>query len=390
MGGGNIVLPGLTWRGLPAKVAAGTTALVVVFASLSGFLGHMALGGLDTGFLAVMAVLAGGGSLAGSHVMQTRLTSTQLKRLIGVLLWVIAAKMALDLVGCIRPATGVHRLPAVAASTTPERKTLMLLFLGHGVEPQAANGGWFIPPVVVIIVPMVLVPLVPWVPAVHLLLLISRLRGLGHGLPALCARRLPAVLPAGLPPPARRPPRAVPVDRPRADWVGGLALLGLAHAGAPLWGELRRRWPPYPRWQPPCSGVRCVVAGGGLALLGAYLRRGTFPYGLGWWAFTFPLGAFTADTLALGRAWQVGLLEALAVLLFIVLVIFWLVVTAGTLRAVRSGRVWVSVMAGPGAPSSSAAGRASGSRPAPPEYAWVTREGIDHEQLHASPSPHLP
>jgi len=37
------------------------------------------------------------GSLTGSHVMQTRLSSAQLKRFIGVLLWVIAAKMAIDL-----------------------------------------------------------------------------------------------------------------------------------------------------------------------------------------------------------------------------------------------------------------------------------------------------
>jgi len=99
VGGGNIVLPGLTWLGLPAKVAAGTTALVVVFASMSGFLGHVALGGLDPAFVLTMALLASVGSLAGARVMQTRLTSAQLKQFIGILLWVIAAKMALDLLG---------------------------------------------------------------------------------------------------------------------------------------------------------------------------------------------------------------------------------------------------------------------------------------------------
>lgn len=45
-----------------------------------------------------MAVLAAAGSLAGSHVLQTRLTGAQLKRFIGVLLWVIAAKIAWDLI----------------------------------------------------------------------------------------------------------------------------------------------------------------------------------------------------------------------------------------------------------------------------------------------------
>ena len=62
VGGGNIVLPGLTWLGLDAKIAAGTTALVVVFSSLSGFLGHMSLGGLDPTFLVTMAVVAAAGS----------------------------------------------------------------------------------------------------------------------------------------------------------------------------------------------------------------------------------------------------------------------------------------------------------------------------------------
>ena len=46
-----------------------------------------------------MAVLAAGGAFIGAHVMKTRLTSAQLKRFVGVLLWAVAAKMALDLIG---------------------------------------------------------------------------------------------------------------------------------------------------------------------------------------------------------------------------------------------------------------------------------------------------
>ena len=97
VGGGNIILPGLTWRGLDPKIAAGTTSLAVVFSSLSGFLGHVALGGFDPMFLGAMAVLAAGGSLVGSRLMRDRLSGAQLKRFIGVLLWVIAVKMAIDL-----------------------------------------------------------------------------------------------------------------------------------------------------------------------------------------------------------------------------------------------------------------------------------------------------
>ncbi len=98
VGGGNIILPGLTWLGVETKVAAGTTALAVVFSSLSGFLGHVALGGLDPVFLLTMAALAAAGSLAGSRFMQTKVSGAQLKRFIGVLLWVIAVKIAWDLV----------------------------------------------------------------------------------------------------------------------------------------------------------------------------------------------------------------------------------------------------------------------------------------------------
>ncbi len=98
VGGGNFILPVLNWLGLDAKVAAGTTALIVVFSSLSGFLGHATMGGLDPLFIGVTAVMAAAGSIVGSQLMKTKLSSSQLKKMIGVLLWLIAAKMIFDLV----------------------------------------------------------------------------------------------------------------------------------------------------------------------------------------------------------------------------------------------------------------------------------------------------
>jgi uncharacterized protein len=96
IGGGNFIVPVLNWLGLDAKVAAGTTAMVVVFSSLSGFLGHATLGGLDPLFLTLTAVAAGAGSIVGSQLMKTKISSAQLKRIIGILLWLIAAKMIFD------------------------------------------------------------------------------------------------------------------------------------------------------------------------------------------------------------------------------------------------------------------------------------------------------
>ena len=97
VGGGNFILPVLNWLGLDAKVAAGTTALVVVFSSFSGFLGHATMGGLDPLFIGIMAVMAAAGSIVGSQLMKTKVSSSQLKRIIGILLWLIAVKMIFDL-----------------------------------------------------------------------------------------------------------------------------------------------------------------------------------------------------------------------------------------------------------------------------------------------------
>ena len=97
VGGGNFILPVLNWLGLEAKVAAGTTALVVIFSSFSGFLGHATMSNLNPLFLVLTAGMAAGGSIVGSQLMRVKVSNTQLKRIIGVLLWVIAAKMILDL-----------------------------------------------------------------------------------------------------------------------------------------------------------------------------------------------------------------------------------------------------------------------------------------------------
>jgi uncharacterized membrane protein YfcA len=97
VGGGNFILPVLNWLGLDAKVAVGTTALVVVFSSLSGFLGHATMGSLDPWFVGIMAVMAALGSILGSQLMKSKISNSQLKKIIGVLLFIIAAKMIFDL-----------------------------------------------------------------------------------------------------------------------------------------------------------------------------------------------------------------------------------------------------------------------------------------------------
>lgn len=54
------------------------------------------MGGIDPVFIGVTAVSAALGSIVGSQLMKTKVSSTQLKKIIGVLLWVIAIKMIFD------------------------------------------------------------------------------------------------------------------------------------------------------------------------------------------------------------------------------------------------------------------------------------------------------
>ena len=97
VGGGNVILPVLHALGLDAKTAAGTTALAVVFSSLSGFLGRVSVGDLDVALVVVCVGAAAAGSIVGSRLMTTRISETQLRRLIGVVLSVVAAKVVVDL-----------------------------------------------------------------------------------------------------------------------------------------------------------------------------------------------------------------------------------------------------------------------------------------------------
>jgi uncharacterized protein len=97
VGGGNIIVPALNWLGLDAKRAAATGAVAVVFSSLSGFVAHATFGKMDPTFLGIMALMAALGSAAGSQFMKEKLSSSQLKRIIGVVLWLVAAKMFFDI-----------------------------------------------------------------------------------------------------------------------------------------------------------------------------------------------------------------------------------------------------------------------------------------------------
>ncbi len=94
VGGGNIIVPVLVWLGFDPKKAAATTAFIVVFSSLAGFFGHAAMGTINWNLLAFTAVGSVAGALLGSWLMHWKLDAAQVKKIIGIILYAIAAKMA--------------------------------------------------------------------------------------------------------------------------------------------------------------------------------------------------------------------------------------------------------------------------------------------------------
>lgn len=218
-----------------------------------------------------------------------------------------------------------------------------VLFAAPSVEAEQASGAWFIPPVVTIVIPLALVPLVPVTTAsmARFLLVASYATwGMGFFLFLLTGALLYA--------------RYVYYPLPKAPlapafWiglgpigVGGLTLLRMTQASEVAWHGANvtvisqasmlaatALWG-FGLWWLPMA----------LVLLARYRRAGRLPYGVGWWAFTFPLGAYTTLTLALSRAWHLGAVEVLGATLALLLASFWLVVTTYTLVHMRTGLAW--------------------------------------------------
>lgn len=94
VGGGNFIVPALVWLGVDPKKASATTAFIVVFASLSGFFGHAAMGSINWGLLVFAAIGSIAGAILGSWLMHKKLDANQVKKVIGIVLYAIAAKMA--------------------------------------------------------------------------------------------------------------------------------------------------------------------------------------------------------------------------------------------------------------------------------------------------------
>ncbi len=215
------------------------------------------------------------------------------------------------------------------------------LFTGE-VNAASVNGGWFIPPVVTIIIPVALAALVPHVGArdARLLLVLGYATfGMGFVLFLLTMGLLFARLVLHPLPPAALAPTVWIALGPVG--VGALAAPALARAmPAAVPGAAAAVATPSLLFASALWGFGVWWLAVAVALLVRYLRAGGFAFHLGWWAFTFPLGAFTVATLSIARGWQAPALEAVAAVLYVGLVVVWALVSVRTIRGLVSGRIW--------------------------------------------------
>ncbi|KAH3184240.1 hypothetical protein KXW84_004204 [Aspergillus fumigatus] len=69
-------------------------------------------------------------------------------------------------------------------------------------------------------------------------------------------------------------------------------------------------------------------------------RCRSFPFNIGWWGFTFPLGVFAASTCQMGRELPSEFFKMLGTIISLCVVVLWMVVSIGTLKGVLSGTLF--------------------------------------------------
>ena len=72
----------------------------------------------------------------------------------------------------------------------------------------------------------------------------------------------------------------------------------------------------------------------------ASISRSKFPFNMGWWGFTFPVGVYAVATDTLGKELQSGFFSVLGMIFSVAVVILWIVVAVGTLSKAWTGEIF--------------------------------------------------
>ena len=97
IGGGVFIVPVLVALGFGMKRASATSGFIVIFSSVSGFLGHMGTGNLNAELMIYTAIAAFIGGQVGSRLMYSKMRSRTIKQIFGIVLWIMAVKIGIGL-----------------------------------------------------------------------------------------------------------------------------------------------------------------------------------------------------------------------------------------------------------------------------------------------------
>lgn len=65
-----------------------------------------------------------------------------------------------------------------------------------------------------------------------------------------------------------------------------------------------------------------------------------FPFNMGWWGFTFPLGVFSLSTITFGTEMPSMFFKVLGTIFSVAVILLWCVVAVGTVRGAWSGKLF--------------------------------------------------
>jgi len=99
VGGGSLIMPLLILLGFDAKKAAYAISFVIPFSSLGAFATYLSFVEMDWTLLGIVTIAAILGGYLGDRIMHYRLTPAQVKKLIAMVLILLAAKMIWKLTG---------------------------------------------------------------------------------------------------------------------------------------------------------------------------------------------------------------------------------------------------------------------------------------------------
>ncbi len=93
VGGGNLLLPMLILLGFPPKEVAVAVSFVVPFSALSSFLSYATFVTIDWALLGACVAGAVAGGVAGNHLLHTRLSPQQVRKVIAAILYLLAIRL---------------------------------------------------------------------------------------------------------------------------------------------------------------------------------------------------------------------------------------------------------------------------------------------------------